>query len=336
MFFPTPQYVREDERLFEKTKLLHFLKPEHLDIPSEYCDETLWIVAQQELLNINMYKSPRDKLMCIVKACKTIFSATQMLCKGEPVSADIFLPILIHNVVIANPPSLKSNVRYVQYFRHPGAMRHESGYYFVSFSTAVYFIEQMNAQSLSIDPQEYNRYMGSIEQNVEPKPTEKEKKYTPYSLNDHLLYSCAAGDLETIQYLLNESGADPNFVSTTPGKSLIIRLGDTPVSVACRIGNLEVVQYLIKHSKVNINMVFQDGKTILHRECAGHKLGKELLFNLEIIQLLIDNGADIFLEDKQGNSPLVYAKRSGIVHLLNVKYDQEHLINLMDSKFFGI
>jgi hypothetical protein len=57
----TPQDIIDDQKLFQKLKSLQFLKPQHLDIPAEYCDEELWSVAQKELLNINFYKSPRDK-----------------------------------------------------------------------------------------------------------------------------------------------------------------------------------------------------------------------------------------------------------------------------------
>ena len=36
-------------------------------------------------------------------------------------------------------------------------MHTEAGYFFVSFCTAVAFIEQMTAKSLTIDPLEYER-----------------------------------------------------------------------------------------------------------------------------------------------------------------------------------
>jgi hypothetical protein len=55
--------------------------------------------------------------MYIVRACKTIFSVTQTLCKREPISADVFLPILIYNVLKSNPSNLKSNVKYPSFFK---------------------------------------------------------------------------------------------------------------------------------------------------------------------------------------------------------------------------
>lgn len=46
------------------------LRPEHLDIPDAMRDEHHIALAQKELLKMDQYKAPRDKLVCILNSCK--------------------------------------------------------------------------------------------------------------------------------------------------------------------------------------------------------------------------------------------------------------------------
>lgn len=64
-----------------------------------------------EILKINNYKAPRDKLICILNCCKVIFGLIKHV-EGDA-GADKFLPILIYVVIRANPPRLVSNVQQV-------------------------------------------------------------------------------------------------------------------------------------------------------------------------------------------------------------------------------
>lgn len=67
-----------------------------------------------EILKINNYKAPRDKLICILNCCKVIFGLIKHV-EGDA-GADKFLPILIYVVIRANPPRLVSNVQQVFLF----------------------------------------------------------------------------------------------------------------------------------------------------------------------------------------------------------------------------
>jgi hypothetical protein len=77
------------------------------------CDDDLigWLVGNIELLKINSYKVPRDKLVCILNCCKILYNSLQN--GASPAGADDFLPLLIYAVIKAAPPRLHSNIQYV-------------------------------------------------------------------------------------------------------------------------------------------------------------------------------------------------------------------------------
>eukprot|EP01114_Cavostelium_apophysatum_P016201 TRINITY_DN4553_c0_g1_i1.p1 TRINITY_DN4553_c0_g1~~TRINITY_DN4553_c0_g1_i1.p1 ORF type:complete len:642 (-),score=156.84 TRINITY_DN4553_c0_g1_i1:6-1931(-) len=322
VFAPSISSAKEDEALQRKIfSLSSFLRPEHLDIPKEFVDPDLWSVAQQELLNINGYKAPRDKLVCIVKACKILFSAVQLLAHNQPVSADTFLPILIYNIVKANPPQLKSNVKYVVQYRPQSKMQHESGYLFVSFSTAITFLESADVKSFTVDPEEYNRHVSKLQKSPSTAAREEQlrlEEATKYDANEHLLQSCAAGDIDMVKFLIEKEGAKVDYAKQScAGFTADIQapstfhLGDFPLAVACRYGNVEVIRYLLQKG-APVDATDRNGRTVLHLECVGHELGKDVFYNRGVIKLLLRFGASRNLKDKYDKTPVDYAKESGI------------------------
>uniref|UniRef100_A0A7S3FZ12 VPS9 domain-containing protein n=1 Tax=Palpitomonas bilix TaxID=652834 RepID=A0A7S3FZ12_9EUKA len=73
------------------------------------------------------------------------------------VGADDFLPLLVLVLLRVNPPKLVSNVEYCIRFRHPSRLRGEAQYYLTNLHSAVLFIENMTASSLTIDEKEYEK-----------------------------------------------------------------------------------------------------------------------------------------------------------------------------------
>lgn len=87
--------------------------------------------ARRELLKINNYKAPRDKMICVLNCCKVIFGACELACEAlrtllmlrrvtglirhvsSEEGADAFIPFLIYVVLKANPEHLVSNLQCV-------------------------------------------------------------------------------------------------------------------------------------------------------------------------------------------------------------------------------
>ncbi|GER40357.1 vacuolar sorting protein 9 domain [Striga asiatica] len=165
VFASIPEDVKVDEQLHEKMALIQqFIKPENLDIKPTYQNEASWLFAQKELQKINMFKAPRDKLVCILNCCKVInnllLNASIASNEDHP-GADEFLPVLIYVTIKANPPQLHSNLSYIQRFRRQTRLVAESAYFFTNMLSVESFITNIDAKALSMDDEEFEKNMES-------------------------------------------------------------------------------------------------------------------------------------------------------------------------------
>ncbi|KAJ2437865.1 hypothetical protein GGF42_008484, partial [Coemansia sp. RSA 2424] len=163
----------KDHVLREKMSLFRWIAEDHLDIPKNPQNAAFLHFAKSELLKINNFKSPRDKVICILNCCTVIYGllrntrpkgaaaaarlSTSSTSIVDDVGADKFLPLLIYVVITASPPKLVSNIQYISRFRSPERMQSEAGYYVTNLQGAIAFIESMDASCLSITQEEFNK-----------------------------------------------------------------------------------------------------------------------------------------------------------------------------------
>eukprot|EP01134_Creolimax_fragrantissima_P000299 CFRG0299T1 len=165
-----------DTWLGRRIDVLGFLTPEHLEISPHKVSNTVTIeMAGNELKQMNRFKAPRAKLVCVVNCCKIIFRLIQQAGKHKDsgsndqfASADDLLAILIYVILVTNPMNFKTNLNYIERFRNPRMFVAEQAYYFTTVVSAVEFICRLDENSLNISPQEYDRYIteGEIKWNM--------------------------------------------------------------------------------------------------------------------------------------------------------------------------
>ncbi|OLY82071.1 Vacuolar protein sorting-associated protein 9a [Smittium mucronatum] len=145
----------KDKVLREKMNLFRWIKESHLDIPPSAHNSSFIQFARAELIKMNEFKSPRDKMICILNCCTVIFGLLKNV--DGNVGADSFLPLLIYVIIVSNPPKLVSNVNYISRFRSPDKLQSEAGYYLTNVLGAIAFIESMDYTCLSISKEEFDR-----------------------------------------------------------------------------------------------------------------------------------------------------------------------------------
>ncbi|KAF7076205.1 hypothetical protein CFC21_080895 [Triticum aestivum] len=164
-FAASPEDAAADAEVSDKIGLLQrFVRPHHLDIPKVLNNEASWLIAVKELQKINSFKSPWEKLLCMMSCCQVINNLllnVSMTNDRTPSGADEFLPILIYITIKANPPQLHSNLKFVQLFRRETKLVSEVEYYLTNLISAKMFIINVNGHSLSIEESEFQKHMES-------------------------------------------------------------------------------------------------------------------------------------------------------------------------------
>ena len=160
-FKPDASYGERDVEIQRRFVALQFINLDHLDIAPNLHNDVSHLLAQKELQKINHYKAPRDKMVCILNCCKVISNLLTHAREGQPYGADEFLPLLIYITLKANPEDIHSNIEYIQSYRHPSKLAAEPGYFFTQLVSAVHFLETMQSNSLSIDPNEFERHIAA-------------------------------------------------------------------------------------------------------------------------------------------------------------------------------
>ncbi len=111
------QSLDKDKEFFDKTCMLSWITPSHLDINKKYLNEGLWEIAINCLEKMDEEKSPTDKLKCVWSAYRILNNCINF-CSGKDENAgvDDIIPILIYIMIKTKPKRMFSNTQYY-YFK---------------------------------------------------------------------------------------------------------------------------------------------------------------------------------------------------------------------------
>ncbi|RYG65313.1 hypothetical protein EON64_12205, partial [archaeon] len=170
----------QNQQTQERIASLSFISAEHLDIKSfrvansflspsssTHTDPLLPILspAVKFLQDLESAKSPADKMQCIRKCSASIAQILRDLRTDNNLpGADELLPTMILTLKLCNPPMLHSQIKFLQRYTRPEKLTGEGGYLLTNFVSAVYFLDHVNAQALTIEPEEFDRAIAQSKQ----------------------------------------------------------------------------------------------------------------------------------------------------------------------------
>lgn len=160
--------VREDQTLLLQLEKYSWILGVHLDVDlddiaqrkHESSNQSLHHLdaAIEQLNKMNGYRAPRDKIICILNACKIIFNCLKV--SNQETNADAFIPLLILVIIKAKTPNLMSNLHYIERYRGEEWLNHgETSYYLSSIQGAISFILNIRKEDLTITDKEYDGHM---------------------------------------------------------------------------------------------------------------------------------------------------------------------------------
>ena len=146
-----------DEEVCKKMKRYANIKPEHLEINVDITSSVTYNRAIQDLSKIDYYKSPKDKLVMIVNACKLVNGMVWENSKNKdvPTGADDFQPVLIFTTIKASPENPVSNLSYVRELRATELLKGFADYYLTAYESVLDFIERLDISRLKISKEEH-------------------------------------------------------------------------------------------------------------------------------------------------------------------------------------
>lgn len=168
LFSPQATDDEEKDQIVQKRiRQLNWINAKHLVCSIDEVNEEVRDLVYSsitELVAMDSFATPQEKLECIVSCSRSIFNLLKHTNDG-PASADEFLPALIFVVLKANPVRLHSNINYINRFSNANRiMSGETGYYFTNLCCAVSFIENLTFESVQLTKEEFDDLMSGENQ----------------------------------------------------------------------------------------------------------------------------------------------------------------------------
>ncbi|MEA0555673.1 ankyrin repeat domain-containing protein [Lysinibacillus irui] len=130
------------------------------------------------------------------------------------------------------------------------------------------------------------------------------------NLENVLLHAGASGYLEIVKLAI-AAGADTKLTN---------RFGGVAIIPASERGHVEVVRELLNHSDIDVNHINHLHWTALLEAVILGNGGEK---HQEVVQLLVDYGADLNIGDRDGITPLQHAKKLGFHEIVSILKNAE-------------
>ncbi|ODV63085.1 guanine nucleotide exchange factor VPS9 ASCRUDRAFT_74483 [Ascoidea rubescens DSM 1968] len=203
--------IIKDVMLNKQIRKFNWITPKHLDLDTKLIKKGSEFIklAQNQLTKMNSYRSPRDKIICILNCCKVIFGLLKQLEKET--NADSFIPLLIY-IILSNSVNkekkdlkLTSNLYYIERFRNKDWLTGEVSYYLSSFWVVIGFLEKLNKNSLTITDEEWEQRLNEHKAKIEKQKAKILSPIPKHSNNNNLINEPQTSQASTSTSLLDRT-----------------------------------------------------------------------------------------------------------------------------------
>ncbi|XP_030746066.1 receptor-mediated endocytosis protein 6 homolog isoform X2 [Sitophilus oryzae] len=144
--YPNGDGDRDRDRVLREhiSNLSRIITPDHKDllIPKTYLRESPWLPAQEALRALDIARTPKDKLQCVLRCARCIMDLLTLSQNRGSATADDFTPVLVYVIIQVNPGALLSTIQFVNSFQ--GQILGEEEYWWTQFCSAVEYIKTMD------------------------------------------------------------------------------------------------------------------------------------------------------------------------------------------------
>ncbi len=151
-------------------------------------------------------------------------------------------------------------------------------------------------------------------------------------IDNQFLNAVKIGNMKNIMKLLFD-GADINYMNN---------LGVTPLTYVINTRKTEMVKFLLENN-ADVNKKVKDGNTALHIACnysPGYDPEKvvsegKIVDDIEIVQLLLDHGADMNIKNDNGMTPYLLASKNCKINKIKFFVEKKVDINQIDKEGYN-
>lgn len=213
---------------------------------------------------------------------------------GASVTADELIPALIWVVIQTNIPNIDAILWLCSEMRHPDLLHGEEAFCLSQLCSAVEFCRSVSPESLEMSFDEYDA------------------RICAFNADQDLLLHCRRGNFEGFRKALADD-ASPNALSVDQLESAL--------SLCIRYNRHEEFEELLSYQSMSGEVIDVDmAVSPLHGDvCNISPLLLAVQFNrIHMVLLLLRKGADRYITDSLGNTPLVAAQARGDSQMQNL------------------
>lgn len=141
----------------------------NLDLPIRVFDENIFQMIKAHLKNVDILKTPEEKLEEIGVAVQMINSLYGFTTNKDRAEAGDLLPFIIYGIIMARPTRFRWSCSFIRYFMNENEKFGNTGYNLIQIESSIDFIKKIEGKTLHMSTEEFSdqclKYASSLDDN---------------------------------------------------------------------------------------------------------------------------------------------------------------------------